>query len=173
MAPPFRRPPLVLPPLALLLLLLGILLLGPLLLLLLLVLLQLLLLLKDLEEDLNESDVKSLDQHLLGNFSLLSDAQELAQEVAKPPASASGSGNVSMACLSDASWYLSEVNHDVSKFIKMKTESESQQGMLAVKEKEFATSVAANVRQATEASFHVGGQPLTKNLNLGKSFIVV
>jgi hypothetical protein len=135
------------------------------------VLLQLLLLLKDLEEDVNESDVKSLDQHLLGNFSLLSDAQELAQEVAKPPASGSGQG--SMATLSDASWYLSEVNHDVSKFIKMKTESESQQGMLAVKEKEFATSVAANVRQATEASFHVGGQPLTKNLNLGKSFIVV
>jgi hypothetical protein len=130
-------------------------------------------LLKDLEEDVNESDVKALDQHLLGNFSLLSDAQELAQEVGKPPASGSAAGQGSMASLTDAAWFLSEVNHDVSKFIKMKSECESQTGMLALKEEEFAKSVAANVRQATEASFHVSGLPLTKNLKLGNSFIVV
>jgi hypothetical protein len=166
-------PPLVLPPLALLLLLLALLLPGPLLLLLLLVLLLMLPLLKDLEEDVNESDAKALDQHLLGNFSLLSDAQELAQEVGKQPASGSAEGQGPMASLTDAAWYLSEVNHDVSKFIKMITELESQKGLLSSKEAEFATSVAANVRQATEASFHVGGQSSTKSLNWGKSFIVV
>jgi hypothetical protein len=107
---------------------------------------------QDLDEDVSETDPKSLDQHLNANFGVLSDAVELAAELGKVSVdSAPGSGQVSSASLSDCAWFTSELNHDVAKFQKMRAEYDTQRGMLETRETEYSKSVSANVRQATEA----------------------